>query len=140
MSQLWLPEDQVKNNMNILAIDYGEKKIGLAWMQTGIDVVLPYGKIENIDLALAIGQVVELIEDENVDKVVVGLPIGLDGEENENTKRVRDFARELKSKIDIKIDFVDERFSSRQADSTPGDVSRDEKAAMIILQSYIDSN
>jgi len=118
--------------MNILAIDHGKKRIGLAWVQEGLDVVLPYGVIEG-----GVEELVKLIKSENINKLVVGLPIGLDGKENQNTKRVREFADELKKKVNLPIEFVDERFTSRQADNMGGDVSRDEKSAMLILQSYI---
>lgn len=133
--------------MNILAIDYGSKNIGLAWCQKELGVVLPYGNVEcgmwNVGL-------VNLIKKEKIDKIIVGLPVGLDGKENENTEKIRNFVDELKKEIDIPVDFVDERFTSAQADrmgppsprrgfgEASGTVSRDEKSAMIILQSYLD--
>lgn len=118
--------------MNLLGIDYGKKRIGLAWAQVGLDVVLPYGVVGNID------ELVSLIKKEKIDKLVVGMPIGLDGKENVNTKRVEKFAEELKSKTGLAVEYVDERFTSAQADSMGGDVSRDEKAAMVILSSYLE--
>jgi putative Holliday junction resolvase len=123
--------------MNILGIDYGRKNIGLAWVDTELGVVLPMGKVEcgkwKADL-------VNLIKQEKADKLVVGLPIGLDGKENENTENVKRFVEELKKEISISVEFVDERFSSRQADAMGGTVSRDEKAAMVILQSYLEQS
>ena len=121
--------------MNILAIDYGDKRIGLAWMQTGLDVILPYGLIEG-----GIKELVILIKKEHIDKLVIGLPIGLESQENMNTKKVRKFADKLKKETNLPIEFVDERFSSAQADNMGGETSRDEKAAMVILQSYLDKN
>lgn len=123
--------------MNILGIDYGSKNIGLAWVQTGLAVVLPYGIIKDKNLA----ELAELIKKEKIDKVVVGLPFGLEKKENENTKKIRKFADDLKDTIGIPIEFEDERFSSQAADRMGGGgASRDEKAAMIILQSYIARN
>lgn len=118
--------------MNILAIDYGKKRIGLAWVQVGLDVVLPFGVVSNM------GELVELIKREGIDKLVVGMPTGLDGKENENTAKVKKFAEELREKTKLQVEFVDERFSSRQADNMGGDVSRDEKSAMVILSSYLE--
>lgn len=120
--------------MNLLAIDYGKKRIGLAWCQAGLDVVLPYGVVGSLD------EVVNLIKKEGIDKLVIGMPTGLDGKKNENTKKVHKFAADLRERIDLPIEFVDERFSSRQADNMGGDASRDEKAAMVILQSYLDKH
>jgi putative holliday junction resolvase len=120
--------------MNILGVDYGQKRIGLAWVQEGLDVVLPYGIIDNktwqIDLS-------KLIQDEGVQKVVIGNPLGMSGEDNENTKRVHEFVNELKGCVDVEVELYDERFSSQQADAMGGDASRDEKSAMVILQSYM---
>lgn len=122
--------------MNILAIDYGTKNIGLAWVNTDLGVVLPYGNLETGKWKLEIR---ELIKQEKVDKIVLGLPLTLeDGAENPNTKRVREFGRELKNLVDLPIEFVDERLSSFEADNMGGGASRDEKAAMVILQSYLE--
>ena len=117
--------------MNILAIDYGKKRIGLAWIDTAIGVVLPFGIVEKEKLP-------QVILDEKIQKVIVGLPIGLDGDENENTGTVRAFVDDLKKLVTIPIEFVDERFTSAEADRMEGDASRDEKAAMLILQTYLD--
>jgi len=122
--------------MNILGIDYGKKRIGLAWVQEGLDVVLPYGIMKNEQLI--INKLATMVDEEKINKIVVGLPLGLDGEENENTKSVRGFVDELKEEIEIEIQFVDERFTSKQADRMGGDASLDEKSAMLILQSYLD--
>lgn len=120
--------------MNILAIDYGDKRIGLAWVQIGLDVILPYGVVTG-----GVKELAALIKKEHIDKLVIGLPIGLESqEENMNTKKVRKFAGKLKKETSLPIEFVDERFSSAQADSMGGEASRDEKSAMVILQSYLD--
>ncbi|PIZ95144.1 MAG: Holliday junction resolvase RuvX [Candidatus Magasanikbacteria bacterium CG_4_10_14_0_2_um_filter_37_12] len=126
--------------MNILAIDYGKKRIGLAWMQEGLDVVLPFGTIVEEKGKTSKEKLLSLIKEECIEKIVIGLPLGLDGKENDNTKKVRDFVEELKKEINISVEFIDERFSSLGADAMGGSVSRDEKAAMLILQSYLDKN
>lgn len=121
--------------MHLLAVDYGTKNIGLAWVETGLGVVLPYSVIKDKNLA----ELVKLIKKENIDKVIIGLPFGLKEKENENTKKIKKFAADLKNLIDIPIDFEDERFSSQAADRMGnGGASRDEKSAMIILQSYLE--
>ena len=123
--------------MNILAVDYGTKNIGLAWVSTGLGVVLPYGVIKDKNLV----ELAKLIKKENIDRVIVGLPFGLEKKENENTKKIRKFTSDLKGLIDIPIDFEDERFSSQAADRMgEGGASRDEKSAMIILQGYLAKN
>jgi len=126
--------------MNLLGIDYGSKNIGLAWCQTELGVVLPFGELKTQNSKLKNKELLKIIRDEKIDKLVVGLPLGLDGKENENTKKVREFVNELKKAIKIPVEFVDERFSSREADRYEGGgASRDEKAAMVILESYMQS-
>src|SRR3989338_5353483 len=122
-------------NMNILGIDFGKKRIGLAWMQMGLDVVLPFGIIEHKN---AVAEIVRLCEAEKIGKIICGLPLGMDGKENANTVAVRDFVAQLKNSSVCPVEFIDERFSSAAADRISGDASRDEKAAMIILQIYLD--
>ncbi len=121
--------------MNILAIDYGTKNIGLAWAQIGLGVVLPYGVIKDKNLA----ELAELIKKENIDKIIIGLPFGLKEKENINTEKIKKFADDLKNLVSIPVEFEDERFSSQAADRMAGGgASRDEKSAMIILQSYLE--
>ena len=118
--------------MNILSVDFGTKNIGLAWVDTAMGVVLPYGIVKKEELA-------DFITKEKIDKVVVGLPLGLDGKENANTDRVKKFAQELESQIFVPIEFFDERFSSVSADRMGAGVSRDEKSAMVILENYLET-
>lgn len=124
--------------MNILAIDYGTKRIGLAWMQSGLDVVLPFGVIANsANKTATIKELVGVIKQERIDRIVMGLPFTLEnGSENAHTKRIRAFVDELKKHTDIPIEFIDERLSSFEADEMGGAASRDEKAAMVILSTY----
>lgn len=127
--------------MNILALDFGTKRIGMAWVDTEIGVVLPFGIVEySNQTKVTVEKLTELIKQEHIQKVVIGLPLGLDGKENENTARIRSFAEELKSKLEIPVEFFDERFSSQAGDRYAGEASRDEKAAMIILENYVTKN
>lgn len=125
--------------MNILAIDYGTKRIGLAWVQEGLDVVLPFGVVENEEPMTTNKELKKIVTDEKINKIIIGMPLGLDGKENENTVRIRAFIDGVKSILQIPIEIIDERFSSQAADRLGATgASRDEKAAMILLQNYLD--
>lgn len=124
--------------MNILAIDYGTKNIGLAWVDTEVGVVLPYGLMTN-DRDNMTQKLIDFVRKEKIHKLVVGLPLGLDGQENENTMSVRAFVEELKKEAKVSVEFVDERFTSAEADRMENSgASRDERAAMVILQAYLE--
>jgi len=126
--------------MNILGVDFGTKRIGLAWVNKDLGVVLPYGQIRGKDREEMLLKLAKFIKDEKIDKVVFGLPITLEGKESSNSRRVRSFVDDLKKNISAPVDFYDERLSSFAADQMEGDATRDEKAAMIILIDYLEAN
>ena len=121
--------------MKIIGIDFGTKRIGVAFYNSVVDVVLPMGVVDSVE------GVIDLVKKENADKIVLGLPMSLDNNlENKNIKRVKKFAEELSAKTEKEIEFYDERFSSQLADRMGEGVSRDEKSAMIILGDYLKNN
>lgn len=124
--------------MNILGIDFGQKRIGLAWVQEGLDVILPFGVVQNSSEQIVPIELVTIIKEERINKVVIGVPLGMEGEENMNTKRVRAFGEELHKHIDLPIEFIDERFTTHEANRMGGTASVDEKSAMLILESYLE--
>ena len=126
--------------MNILAVDHGSKRIGLAWVDTKLGVVLPFGLIEKNTLPQKIKELSEIIAKERLNKIVVGFPVDRNGKENANTERVKKFVFELQKKTELPIEYFDERFSSQAADAMGEGVSRDEKAAMILLEGYLQRN
>jgi len=121
--------------MNILAIDYGIKRIGLAWVESGLGVVLPFGVIDGKD---KMKKIISILHEEHIDKIIIGFPINSDGSDTNVTSAVDEFIVLLESQISISIERVDERFTTAQAKRMGGDATMDEKAAMLILQSYID--
>lgn len=126
--------------MNILAVDFGTRRMGLAWVDTDLKVALPFGTIEGKNLAEISQKFVKLILTEKIDRIVIGLPFDLSGRECANTERVRKFVERVKKEIKIPIDFIDERFTSQAADKLDTGVSRDEKAAILILEDYLKRN
>lgn len=125
--------------MNILAIDYGIKRIGLAWVETTLGVVLPYGVVQNTNTHDIPQKLLEIIASDAPERIVLGLPLSTHDvrAKTPNEVRVRAFGALLEDRTGVPVVYIDERFSSQQADNTPGDVSRDEKSAMIMLESYI---
>jgi len=124
--------------MHILAVDFGTKNVGLAWADTTLGVILPYGTVQGKTTDIKARELAKLINEERISKVLVGFPLGLDGQENKNTERVKKFVFEVQKGTDVTVEYVDERFSSQQADEMTGGVTRDERAAMVILQGYLD--
>lgn len=123
--------------MNYLGIDWGEARIGLALADGETKIATPFKTVGSVL------EVARVVEDEEIDMVIVGKPVSLMNLEPRTiNEKYNKFIDELRSKINIPLELVDERLSSKAADALPGDKktksSRDEIAAMIILQSYLD--
>ena len=123
--------------MNYLGIDWGEKRIGLALADGETKLATPFKTVADVDEA------VKAIKDGGIDMVVVGKPMQITNYELRITnEKYNRFIDDLKSKINVPVEMVDERLSSKAADALSGDkktkASRDEIAAMLILQSYLD--
>jgi putative Holliday junction resolvase len=126
--------------MKLLGVDYGEKRLGLAFSDTILHIVLPYGVIEKRKSLTQAEALAEIVNKGAVERVVFGFPLSTSGRENRNTQRVQELAFELGKLVTATIDFFDERFTSQAGDARGGGASRDEKAAMIILEDYITKN
>ena len=129
----------------ILGIDYGTKRVGLA-VSDGLG--LTARALEVIDRAKAVDRIGELAEEYEVSEVVIGLPTGLSGGEGHSAAGARALGTELAEGHGLTVKYLDERFTSRIAESTllESGMKRRERratvdkvAAAIILQDYLDS-
>jgi putative Holliday junction resolvase len=134
--------------MRVLALDIGEKRIGVAVSDPSGTVATP---LVVLDAARAMGdgrELVGLAEEYDAELFVVGLPLSLDGSEGPQAMRVRSAAARLAGFVHVPFDFYDERLSSAEASrsmASAGVSSRDRRgnvdmvAAAIFLQSYLDA-
>ena len=132
--------------MRYLGIDYGGTRTGLAICDPMEIVVSPLKVVSSKDNL--IDTIVSVVHEEEVDEIVVGLPINMDGSEGGQAKKVRNFADKLAQKTGKKIHYQDERLSSYSAKSMlkPAEMNwrkqkkiLDAVAAANILRTYIDS-
>ena len=130
----------------ILGLDYGDRRIGLALSDPSKMIASPFKFIINIGDGEVLDYLKILIAEEDIEAIVVGLPIGMKGQETKQTTKVREFA-ELLSSLTIPISFEDERLSSISAEKSmiqqkiktghnKGII--DQRAAAILLQQYLD--
>ncbi len=97
-----------------MCIDHGETRIGIALSDPLQIISRPYKVISNTnDNTLA--EIKKIIEEENIGKIVVGLPVNLKGEDTIRTGEVREFVKKLKKNISIPVIFWDERYSTVEA-------------------------
>ena len=130
----------------LLAIDYGKKRIGLA-----IGTMIPKGAgtIDASRTAEAILAIAKLCKAEEVEKIIIGLPLRSQGEKGTIAEEIEEFADALEDVTHLKVIFEPEEFTSVEAaelirqsgkkfDRASG--KTDELAAMLILDRYLESN
>ena len=135
--------------MRILAVDHGEKRIGLAVSDTTATIATPLKVIEHTSRAIDAAQVADLAMQNDVTLIVVGQSFDEEGKPNPAGRRAGRFADELKNQTDIPIELWDESFSTQDARAARIElgVSRknrsghqDAFAAVVILQSYLEAH
>ena len=96
--------------MRYLAIDYGTKRTGLAICDASETIASPLLVLHGQKELLK--KIAEIVEAENVDAIVLGLPLNMSGTESSQTKLVRKFGEQLKGRLSVEVHFQDERLSS----------------------------
>ncbi len=134
--------------MRILAVDHGEKRIGLAISDETATIASPVKVVEHISRAIDTAQVADIAMQNNVGLIVIGQSFDEDGNPNPAGRRAGRFADELKNQTNIPIEMWDESFSTQIARTARIElrVSRKKRAghqdvfaAVVILQSYLES-
>ena len=129
-----------------MAIDYGDVRIGVAQSDLMQVIASPLEVIPNIGLVESAKQIANLAKNNDVETIVLGLPLNMDGTEGARAEITRKFAEEIAKILPIKIVFQDERLSSVEAEEMliEANVRRDKRkkiidklAACIILESYL---
>lgn len=129
--------------MKILAIDYGEQRLGLAVSDDNQKIALSKGVLEGLSQTKIIEKIKALVNLEQISVIVVGLPIGLDGQPTAWTEEVKRFAEKLRSHLTIPIQMVDERYTTDMAKTLLAGTGqtkekKDQVSAQIFLQDYLD--
>jgi putative Holliday junction resolvase len=144
-----------KNSGRILGLDVGERRIGVAISDPDRRFALPLHSIDGRDQRAAIEAIGGLAREDEVDELVVGLPLSLSGESGTQAGKSTDFAQALEAQIGLPVHLWDERLSTQEAirrvaDERPQGRERrgrtqrrpeadtDALAASIILQAYLD--
>ena len=138
----------------VVCIDVGDRHIGVARTAGGVGAAFPAGSIDMGTPAATAAAVVDRVVAEQADCLVVGLPLGLDGQDSVQTRKVRRFTGFIRKELAarglnrrIRVELVDERLSSvavgRAAISegksaSAGRESKDQWEAVYILQGYLD--
>ncbi len=122
--------------MRILGIDYGSKRVGLAISDESHTLAREFG-IQSPEQFWK--EIEGLVAEQEIERIIIGLPLNMSGEPTDSTRRVQEFCDKLEEKVSIPIEYMDERLSSVMAGNLPGGKKDiDSLAAQIILQNYLD--
>ena len=133
--------------MRKMALDYGEIRIGIAFSDMLNIIANAYETYTRKDLDTDLKYLNKLCIEKQVDTIVLGLPINMDGTEGERAHATREFAEKLKQETNLPVKFLDERLTSVSAEKLliEADMRREKRkqvidkiSASIILQNYLD--
>lgn len=126
----------MNSNSKYLGIDWGEKRIGLAMGDGETKIASPFKTVGFVK------EIFDVIKDEDIDEVIVGRPLKMSNSKEQISSQYQNFLNEIKKEIKLPIIEIDERLTSKAADNLVGNkktkAGRDEIAAMLILQQYLD--
>ena len=121
-----------------LAFDYGVKRIGVAVGNSYSRLAQPLKTLQNKNIDETFNVIQKLVKEWEVNVFVVGLPTHPDRAEHEMTRRAKRFGNQLNGRLNLPVQWVDERYSSAVAEDQLGDV--DSQAAVLILEQYFQEN
>ncbi|MFL5912375.1 MAG: Holliday junction resolvase RuvX [Gaiellaceae bacterium] len=121
----------------VLALDYGEARCGAAVSDPTGTLATPLAAIERAGSRRGLERVSRLVRAEKVERVVVGLPLTLAGEEGEQARATREWAARLGELVSVPVELHDERLTTRQAEQTGGRADADSRAAAHLLESWL---
>jgi len=133
--------------MRVLGIDPGKKRIGLATGNSELKIATGYKLIKFKSNEQLLSDLKIIITDEEIELIIIGLPINMDGTEGKSAKKSRFLADFINEKLDIAVKLVDERLSTveatRQIHAADRKIGKSKEiidilAATLILQTYFD--
>jgi putative Holliday junction resolvase len=124
--------------MRVLALDYGSARCGCALSDPTGELATPIEPVQRPATRRGLQRLRALVEDRGVERVVVGLPLSLSGEDSEQKRETRAFAGRLEDVLaGVPVELFDERFTTRMAQRTGGSGSEDSRAAAHLLEGWL---
>jgi putative Holliday junction resolvase len=132
--------------VRVLAVDFGERRIGIAVSDESGEIVLPVGTIARASDVQAAREITEAAQEREVGRIVVGHPLGKDGVEGQMARRARNFATRLSELSGLPVELHGEGLTSHAADWNLADAGvragrrdalRDAEAAAVLLRDFL---
>lgn len=124
--------------MKVLALDFGAARTGVAVSDPTGTIARPLGVVERAATDDGLRRVVEIVREQEAERVVVGLPLTLRGEHGQQARETDAFVDALRSALDVPVESYDERFTTglAAADQAAG-APEDARAAAHLLSTYL---
>jgi putative holliday junction resolvase len=133
--------------MRTLGLDYGSARCGCALADPTGTIVTPIDIVPRPATRRGLDALAALVAEQEVERIIVGLPLSLSGEESSQTRETREFAAHLARRLGegIPVELHDERFTTRMARRMgarppahpPASTSEDSRAAALMLESWL---
>jgi len=124
--------------LKVLALDYGSARTGVAVSDATGTLARPVGVVEKAASDAGLRRLAELVAEEGAERVVVGLPLTLRGEQGAQAQETEQFVAALRQRIAVPVERFDERFTTSLAAKGPSArAPEDARAAAHLLESYL---
>ncbi|MFN2615907.1 MAG: Holliday junction resolvase RuvX [Thermoleophilaceae bacterium] len=120
-----------------MALDHGEARCGCAVSDPSGTLATPLRTVARPDSRRGLAALARLVEEQRAERVVVGLPLTLRGEEGRQAGLAREFAERLESRVSVPVELYDERLTTRMAERAGGEGDSDARAAAHLLESWL---
>ncbi len=124
--------------MRVLALDYGSARCGCALSDPTGTLATPIEPVLRPATRRGFARLTEVVREREVERVIVGLPLGLSGADTAQTRETRAFADRLAAAVRVPVELYDERFTTAIAARAGGDrSSEDSRAAAVLLEDWL---
>ena len=121
----------------VLALDHGLARCGCAVSDPSGELATPLPAVARPDTRRGLARIVALVAERGAPRVVVGLPLTLDGDEGHQAAHARAFAERLGREVSVPVELYDERLTTRLAERSGRSGGADSRAAAHLLESYL---
>ena len=124
--------------MKVLALDFGSARTGVAVSDPTGAIARPLCAVARAASDEGLAELVRLVQEEEAEEVVVGLPLTMAGTRGKQAQVTERFVAALRARLDVPVRVFDERFTTDLAQQTPSDTSEDARAAAHLLSGYLE--
>ena len=123
--------------MKVMALDFGAARTGVAVSDPTGTIARPLGVVQRAQSDAGLAELMQLVAEEDIGQVVVGLPLTLRGERGEQARASEQFAARLRKLLDVPVVLFDERFTTDLAQQTSSGADLDARAAAHLLSGFL---